>query len=387
MKKNIEAFIGYIRNEIEYVSEYLYQNPETGNNEYKALELLTNILEKYNFKVEKNFLNIGTEFRAVYGSGSLCVAFLCEYDALPQIGHGCGHNMIAAAGIGAAIGLSTVINEIGGKIVVLGTPAEETNGAKVKMADNGVFNDIDAALMIHPSDDTTESGNSLALDAVEFTFIGKSAHAAANPEQGINALNACIETFNLINALRQHVTSDVRIHGIITEGGIAANIVPEKAVAQFYIRSAKRSYLNEVVERVKNCAKAAAMGVGADVSIKNYELSYDNMITNSILSKLFSDNLRECGITDINPPKKSMGSLDMGNVSHILPAIHPYIKICEKGIPSHSRQFASETQSELAKSNLIKAACAMAYTGYDIIVNKELLKDIKREFKKERASF
>jgi amidohydrolase len=278
-----------------------------------------------------------------------------------------------------------VIDKAGGRVVVFGTPAEESSGAKVIMAEKGAFDGIDAAMMIHPSDATSESGMSLAIDALEFTFNGRSSHAAANPERGINALNACIETFNLINAMRQHVTSDIRIHGIISEGGTVPNVVPDRAVARFYVRSMKRSTLDEVTEKVKNCARAAAMGVGAEVDIRNYELSYDNMITNHTLSRIFSHNLKECGIIDIQGARNSFGSIDMGNVSHVVPAIHPYIKICGDEAPSHSREFAAASISELANENMIKAACAMAFTGLDIFTNPDLLNELKEEFKLQRS--
>lgn len=387
MRQQITSFIESIKDELIEINKFLYDNPETANKEYKAQEILTESLGKYGFKIEKNFIGLGTEFRATYGSGCPSVAFLCEYDALPEIGHGCGHNIIGVTSIAAAIGLSRVTEKIGGSIVVLGTPGEETSGAKVIMAEKKVFNDIDAALIAHPSDATSESGTSLAIDALEFTFKGRSSHAAANPESGINALNACIETFNFINALRQHLTSDIRIHGIISEGGIAPNIVPDKAVARFYVRSLKRSTLNEVTEKVKNCAKAAAMGMGAGVEIKNYELSYDNMITNHTLSRLFSHNLKECGIIDISGQRSSIGSIDMGNVSHVIPAIHPYIKICEAGVSAHTREFAKSTLSSLAIENMLKAAGALALTGYDLITNIDLLSEIKQEFQRQKSLF
>lgn len=385
MKQQIIGFIELIKEELTGISKYIYDNPETGYQEFKAMEILSGTLKKYGFNVEKNFIGLGTEFKATVGSGTPTIAYLCEYDALPGMGHGCGHNIIGTAGIAAAIGLSRVIESIGGKIVVLGTPAEETSGAKVTMAQNNVFDDIDAAIMIHPSDITSESGTSLAIDALEFTFKGKASHAASDPELGINALNACIETFNLINALRQHLPSDIRIHGIISEGGIAANIVPDRAVARFYVRSLKRSVLNEVVEKVKNCARAAAMGTGAGIDIANYEFSYDNMITNHTLSRIFSHNLKECGIIDIHGPRNTYGSIDMGNVSHVVPSIHPYVQTCEENIPSHSMAFAETATSEHANENMIKAACAMALTGYDIITNSSLLDEIKKEFEMQRS--
>jgi len=386
MRQQITGFIESIKDELQAINKYLHENPEEAYEEYTASDMLTKCLQKYGFKIEKNFLGLKTEFKGIYGQNTHpAVAYLCEYDALPGLGHGCGHNLIAIAGIGAAIGLSRVIDKIGGRIVILGTPAEETSGAKVIMVEKGVFNDIDAAMMVHPSDITSESGASLAIDALQFTFKGKSAHAASNPEMGVNALNACIETFNLINALRQHVTPDVRIHGIITEGGLSPNVVPEKAVARFYVRAMKRSYLNEVSEKVINCARGAALATGCSVEIDNYELSYDNMITNFTLSRLFSHNLKECGIIEIEGSKKNVGSIDMGNVSHVVPSIHPYIKICEKGIPGHTREFAEAAGSQFAFENMLKAAQAMALTGYDIITNEGLLREIKNEFELQKS--
>lgn len=385
MKQQITGFIELIKDELISINKYIHDNPEVGYHEFKAVQILTDTLKKYGFNVENNFLGLGTEFKAVFGEGSPSIAYLCEYDALPEIGHGCGHNIIGTAGIAAAIGLSRVVDKTGGRIVVLGTPAEESSGAKVIMVEKGAFDNIDAAIMIHPSDTTSESGSSLALDALEFTFKGRSSHAAAHPEKGINALNACIETFNLINAMRQHITSDARIHGIITVGGTVPNVVPDRAVSRFYVRSIKRSTLNEVTEKVKNCAKAAALGVGAEVEIKNYELSYDNMITNHTLSRIFSHNLKECGIIDIQGARNSFGSIDMGNVSHVVPAIHPYIKICDEGIPSHTKEFAKASIGSLANENMIKAACAMAITGLDIFTNPGLLTEIKEEFKLQRS--
>ncbi len=201
------------------------------------------------------------------------------------MGHGCGHNIIGTSSAAAGILLSKVINSTGGKIYVIGTPAEETDGAKVEMVNKGIFNDIDISLMFHPLDKTHESGESLAMDALEFTYKGKSAHAAAEPEKGINALDGVLQRFSGINALRQHVKSDVRIHGIIKEGGIAPNVVPDKAVARFYVRAKERTYLNEVVMKIKDIAYGAALITGSTVEIVNYEASYDNLVTNQNLSK------------------------------------------------------------------------------------------------------
>ncbi len=382
MKDLIMKEIQTMKEELCEISDYICLNPELGNHEYKAVEKLTSFLESKGFSVETDIIGKPTAFKSVYDSKrpGPNVAFLCEYDALPEVGHGCGHNMIGTMSCGAAAGLSKVLHETGGRITVLGTPAEETDGAKVYMAEKGVFNDIDAAMILHPEDKTYESGSSLAMDAIQFDFRGKSSHAASSPHEGINALDAVILTFNGINALRQHVTPDVRIHGIIAEGGKAANVVPSKAVAQFYIRAGKKDYLKEVAEKVKNIARGAALMTGASLEISNYELSYDDMRTNMIMSKAFTENLRLAGVSEINAERSSFGSLDMGNVSYVVPSIHPYISISDTSLVGHTTEFRDATLTDRAHDALVKGACALALTGYDILTDKELLKRIKEEF-------
>ncbi len=385
MKEQIITELENSKETLIEISDFICSNPELGNNEFMAMEKLTNFLKSNGFSIETNTLSKATAFIATYDSGKpgASIAYLCEYDALPQIGHGCGHNMIGTMSVGAAVALSKILGKIGGKAVVFGTPAEETDGAKVAMAEQGVFKDIDVAMILHPGDKTIESGYSLAMDALQFDFKGKTSHAAATPHEGINALDAVILTFNGINALRQHVTSDVRIHGIITEGGKAANIVPDRAIAQFYIRAGKKLYLKELVEKVKNIARGAALMTGAVLDISNYEISYDNMNTNNALSAAFSDNLRYIGITDIESSRSSYGSIDMGNVSNVVPAIHPYISITlDNHLVSHTTEFRDATLTDTAHKALMKGAAALALTGYDVITKKELLDKIKVEFKK-----
>jgi amidohydrolase len=378
MIKELETF----KEKLWEINDYIYNNPELGNKEFKAVEKLAGILREHNFIVETGIANMPTAFKAIYDSNKPgpTVSYLCEYDALPDIGHGCGHNMIGTMSAGAGILLSKVLNNIGGRVIVFGTPAEETDGGKVYMASAGVFKDVDVAMILHPSEASYESGSSLAMDAIQFDFRGKASHAAAEPEKGINALDAAILTFNGINALRQHVTSDVRIHGIIKEGGIAANIVPEKAVAQFYVRATERKNLDQVVEKVKNIAQGAALMTGASLEISNYEISYDNMNTNKLLSKAFSENLKAIGVTDINPPSSASGSIDMGNVSRVVPSIHPYIGLNCPNVAGHTREMADMTVTETGHKALIDGVAALAFTGYDVITNKELLEGIKKEF-------
>lgn len=382
MKNKIVREIDKLNTQLCSISDYIGKNPELGMQEYKSAAKLTAILKEHGFKVEMNICGYETAFRAVYDSGKAgaAIAFLAEYDALPEIGHGCGHNMIGTMAVGAGIGLSKVLADIGGKVVVLGTPAEESMGAKVIMAEQGVLDDVDAAMIVHPHNKTHASGRSLAMDALQFEFRGRTSHAASAPEMGINALDAVIQTFNGINALRQHLTSDVRIHGIITKGGVAANVVPDYAVAQFYVRAGKRKALTQVVEKVKNCAKAAALATGAQLEISNYEISYDDMNTNQKLSQVFNSNLLSVGEPCINPPTESYGSIDMGNVSYVVPAIHPYIGIGDETIVGHTVEMAAATFTPEAHQALLRGAKAMALTGYDLITDNSLLAEIKTEF-------
>ena len=382
MKNEIISEIEKIKESLWDINDYIYCNPELGDQEFKAVEKLTSFLEKHSFNIETGIANRETSFKAEFDSGieGPTIAYMCEYDALPGIGHGCGHNMIGTMGAGAGVALSKIINKIGGKVVVFGTCAEETNGAKVDMAEQGLFNNVDVAMMLHPNNVTCESGTSLAMEAIEFDFFGQTSHAAASPEKGINALDAVILTFNGVNALRQHVTSDVRMHGIISEGGVAANIVPDKAVAKFYVRAEKKKYLKEVVEKVKNIARGAALMTGARLEISNYESSFDDMNTNKNLSKIFNKNLEGLGV-EVKEAEKVSGSLDMGNVSYVVPSIHPMIGIGNVNLVGHTVEMAEATITKEAHEAIVKGVTALAFTGYDVISDKNLLAEIKKEFK------
>jgi amidohydrolase len=389
MNEQINQAIEAYREDFYKISQYIGKNPELGHKEFKASKVLTEELKKHDFKVESGTAGLATAFEAVYDSGlpGPSIAFMSEYDALPELGHACGHNLIGTMGMAAGIGLSKVIKQCGGKVYVYGTPAEETHGAKVTMAEQGVFNHLDAAMMIHPSDRYEKSGSSLAMDAIQFEFFGKTAHAASSPHKGINALDAVIQTFNGINALRQHITPDARIHGIIPEGGKAANIVPDYAVAQFYVRSATRSYLTELIEKVKSCAQGAALATGARLEISFYELSYDDLRTNEELSEAFTKNLLLLGVasTEINE-KEAGGSLDMGNVSHVVPSIHPYIQISKQSCGGHTKEFQEASMSKEGFEGMLLGAKAMALTGYDLLTNPDLLTGVKKEFNRTPKS-
>lgn len=384
MKERVESLVESLKDEFIDLNQYIYENPELGYEEFKSSKAHMDLLKNHGFEVEENYLEIKTAFRGEYDSKKPgpTIGYIAEYDALPGIGHGCGHNILGTTSTGAGIVLSKLVDEIGGKVVVLGTPAEETSGAKVEMAEKGAFNDLDIALIVHPLAKFMKSGSSLAMDAIEFTFKGKTAHAAAAPEKGINALDACIATFNAINALREHMISSSRIHGIIKEGGKAANIVPDLAVAQFYVRTVSKTYLKELSEKVKDCARAGALTAGAELEIRNFEASYDNLVTNNNLQELFVKNLNLVGVDNIEEAEDSSGSTDVGNVSQVCPSIHPYFAICEEGvdIPTHTVKFAQATITEVAIQNMLKTISALVLTGIDVILSEELLKSIKEEF-------
>lgn len=382
MINKVNMLIEDIKKELIDLSDYILENPELGYEEVKSCKAHVDILKKHGFDVEEEYMNIKTAFKATFDSGikGPTIAYLSEYDALPGIGHGCGHNILGATSTGAGIVLSKIIKGLRGKIIVFGTPAEETSGAKVEMANNGSFNNVDIVMVAHPGDKYSKSGKSLAMEAIQFTFKGKSAHAAAYPEKGINALDAAINTFNNINALRQHIKYDSRIHGVIIEGGKAANIVPDLAVAQFYVRATSKKYLNDLVEKVKNCARGASFAAGTELEITNYEASYDNLVTNNKLLEVYCKKLIEVGVEKIYEARESYGSLDAGNVSQVCPTIHPYFSISDENIIAHTKEFAEATNKPKAYEGMINTIKALVLTAVEIINDDNLLKEIKEEF-------
>jgi amidohydrolase len=279
------------------------------------------------------------------------IAILFEYDALPTIGHGCGHNMISAISYGASLALSK-IKELNGDVFVVGCPGEENGGGKVILANEGIFDDLDAAIMVHPATENKVYSTSLALDAIKFSYKGQTTHASSTPEKGINSLDAIIHLFNRINYLRQYVKDWTRVHGIISNGGDAPNVIPDYAEAKFYFRAKTREYLDEVVKKAVNIAEGSSKMTGAKLSWEYYELSNDDLKPSKKLSEIFKQNYYDLGIKDIEPDSEGGGSTDVGNVSHIIPAIHPYISIAPKhSISGHTVEFREVTLSERERSN------------------------------------
>lgn len=375
-----------LEKELWDLSCYIYENPELGHEEFKSAEAHCRLLEAHGFTVERNYCGLATGFRAEYrqGEGGPAISYLAEYDALPKVGHGCGHNILGTVSTGAAIHLAKHMGQASGRIVVFGTPAEETDGAKVKYADEGAFSDVDMALIGHPFYRYERSGQSLAIRALRFTFHGKAAHAVSAREQGINALDACILMFNAIGLLRQQLLPSAYVHGIIKEGGTAANTIPDYVVAEFYVRAETLTYLNEVRAKVEECARGGAAATGCRVEIEEFEAGNDNLVTNEALMDLLEENWRQVGIENIIPALPACGSSDIGNVSHVCPAIHPYYSIQAPGeeIPTHSDEFREATLRAPARKSMEQNACAMAMTGMDLLQNPELLIKIKAEFEK-----
>ncbi|WP_225742998.1 M20 family metallopeptidase [Marinilactibacillus sp. Marseille-P9653] len=381
--ENIQELIQSVSPELRKLSEYIYDHPELGHEEFLSSKAHVELLEKHGFEVEYPYLGIDTAFKAVYkgkGEGPT-IAYLSEYDALPGIGHGCGHNLLGATDTGAGIVLSKLVDQVGGTVIVLGTPAEETNGDKVTMVEAGTFDDIDVAFCTHPSDGYYASGTSMAMEAIEFRFHGKTAHAAASPFEGKNALDACLNTFNNINALRQQLHPSARVHGVIKQGGEAANIIPDFTRAEFYVRAMDMPYLNELKQKVIQCAEAGALAADCKMEWGHYEASYQNLITNKTLSEKYNENMRRLGIEMDTEEKDSMGSMDMGNVSQVVPAINPYFEISNgNSVTAHTVEFREYTKTEPAYEGMEKTIAAFTQTALDLIMDKQLLADVKAEF-------
>ncbi len=381
LKKSI---IETVENQIEYLKEIsrkIHSNPELGFHEERAAELLTDFLEENDFTVESGICRLPTAFKAVYGTGKPEIAILAEYDSLPEIGHACGHNIIATAAVGAGAAAKLAVDEYGGSVLVIGTPAEELYGGKIVMLERGAFSDLDVAMMIHPGTTDTATTEALACHTLDVEFIGKSAHAAARPEEGINALEALLLSFTAINSLRQHIRSTSRIHGIITHGGEAANIVPAYSSGNFIVRAADDAYLEELEERVLDCFRGAAKATGAEMKYKWDEVRYSPMRNNMTLAGLFADNMKILGRnTSISEPERSFGSTDMGNVSQVVPAIHGIVSIADKNTLVHSPGFADAAISNRGIEGMIDGAKAMAMTVADILSDSEIQTAIKGEF-------
>jgi len=383
LKERVIASINQRHEELIELSLRIHANPEVAFQEEKAAAWLSDYLEANGFRVERGICQIPTAFRASFGQGEPHVAFLAEYDALPGLGHGCGHNIIGTASVAAGLAAKEVVGEAGGTILVIGTPAEEAAGGKVYMAARGAFDGLDCAMLVHPGNRDATTTFALACIELDAEFFGKAAHAAARPEAGINALDAMVLAFASIGLLRQQLRDSARVHGIITDGGQAVNVIPHHTAASLLVRAEDDEYLEELREKVLACFRAAAEATGCRLEYRwGVESRYKAMRTNQALAEAFRANFEALGRKVTEPEsRRSMGSTDMGNVSAIVPAIHPTVAIAPSDIPIHTEEFREIAASDLGHQGLLDSAKAMAMTAVDVLTDPELRRRMWEEFK------
>ena len=386
-KERVSKIVDRLAPELRKLALDIHDNPELGLQEYKACAWQKELLGRYGFAIEDNFCDIETSYKAVYKGRKPGpkIAFLAEYDALPELGHGCGHNLIAMVSVGCGIACREFADEYGAQIDVIGTPAEETAGTKVPMSAKGVFDGYDAVMMAHPAFANAESINTIAMDAYKIEFFGRPAHAAAAPHEGINALDAMINFFNLVNAMRQQTKPDARIHGIITDGGKAANVIPDYTAANFYIRANRVADVKKLAERVRNCAAGAALGTGCTYKMEYNEENFKDTCTNKALNNLAVDNIQPFlsepiyRLGDIHAP----GSSDLGDVSYEAPAIQVIFKIGEYPNPmggGHTPEMAAAAGSEYGINNGLNFVKGLVMTAIELMTKPEALAAVKEEF-------
>ncbi|MDW4312832.1 M20 family metallopeptidase [Staphylococcus saprophyticus] len=381
--ENKQIVLDYIENEkYKYLemSHQIHQRPELGNEEIFASRTLTETLTQHGFEVETNIAGHATGFIASYDSGQTgpTIGYLAEYDALPGLGHACGHNIIGTASTFAGIALKQVIDKVGGKVIVLGCPAEEggENGsAKATYVKEGIIDDLDIALMVHPGNETYRTINTLAVDVLDVKFFGKSAHASENADEAKNALDAMISYFNGVAQLRQHIKSSQRVHGVILDGGQAANIIPDFTHARFYTRATSRHELDILTERVGQIAKGAALQTGCDYEFGSIQNGVNEFIKSSKLDDLFAKYATEMGEAVIDDDF-GYGSTDTGNVSHVVPTIHPHIKIGSRNLVGHTHRFREAAASTHGDQALIRGAKILSLMGLELLTNQALFDEI-----------
>ena len=384
LKTKIQQEVEVRKKELLELSHKIHANPETGYKEEKSSELVAHYLEKNGFEIERGVADLPTAFVASYGKGKPIIAFPAEYDALPDVGHGCGHNIIGAAATGAGVAAKTIADELGVKIMVMGCPAEELLGGKVYMVDKGIFRDVDAALMLHamPVRENWAGAKMTASVLLDVEFFGKPSHTAFDPWNGISALAAIIQSFVNIDALRLHLKDRSRIGGIITDGGKVPNVVPEHSGGRFLIRTAQDGDLDDLREKVIKCFEAAALSTGCRLEY-HWGPRCNAMQNNAVLIESWSKNMaalgREVGEINVNS-----GSTDMGNVSVITPSIHAFLSVSEETLPAHSVQFAAAAITEAGDKAVIDGAKALAMTAADLVASPDALARAKNELEETR---
>jgi amidohydrolase len=384
LKKDVGAAIEAMRAELLGLSHAIHGEPELALEEFKAAKRLSDAVEGHGIQMQREAFGLKTAFAAEFGKVSgPNIAILSEYDALPGIGHACGHNIIATSAYGAAVALSKLNGRLPGRVRYMGTPAEERFGGKEMMAREGAFEKVDAAMMMHPSNLNMVTMPCIAISEVEVVYHGRSAHASAMPYRGLNALDAVVTAYQSIAQLRQHIKPTERIHGIITEGGLAANIVPERAACRFYVRAADAHELAPLKARVHACFEAGALATGCKAEIQWGITDYLDLKTNWPMAEAYKKNAQALG-RDFFPvehiPPGFAGSTDMGNVSHRVPSIHPMLAVAPPNVIIHNPEFARWAASEQGDAAVIDGAKSLAFTAIDLMCDADLMKSATSDF-------
>ncbi|WNF89991.1 M20 family metallopeptidase [Vagococcus fluvialis] len=374
IESNIETYMELVQT--------MYNNPEIGNEEFETMKLLVDYLDKVGFKTTSGYV-VPTGFLGEYDTGKEgpTIAVMCEYDALPEVGHGCGHNLIAGIGVATGEAVKEIIDQFGGKLLVVGTPAEENFGGKVSMSEAGVFDEVDVALMVHPGSKNGVGGRSTALNPIKFEFFGTNAHAC-KPQQGASALDAAVMSYLQINLLRQFVNQNTFIHGVIKDGGEAANVIPAYASLEYYFRAPTMSYAKEVTEKAIQAVDAICKANNVTYKTSTYECPYEDTVINYKLADILTEKYTELGVENIYPVEEiAGGSTDVGAVSYRCPTIQGNIKICGEEVSGHTVEMAQATISKDGEKGLIKASQGLALTILELLENPALLAEVKQEFK------
>ncbi|XP_068722624.1 xaa-Arg dipeptidase-like [Montipora capricornis] len=386
LKQKAKEAIDIHSSELHNLNRCILENPELAFKERFAHDKLTTFFSSHGFDVTPHY-TLDTAFRAETGeNGGLTVGLICEYDALPEVGHACGHNLIAESGVAAALGLKIALEAVNQKpkmkIVVFGTPAEEGGGGKALMISNGCFKNVDFCMMVHPSPVDVLKPTILARDAVTVTYKGHAAHAAAFPWEGINALDAAIMAYTSISMLRQQMKPTWRVHGIISEGGVKPNIIPDRSQLIYYLRTPTVEDLKVLKEKVASCFEAAGTATGCEVSVEWNPVSYLDLVSNNTLAELYKDNAQTLGV-EFHAGSDLTASTDMGNLSHVVPSIHPAYAIGSTA-PNHSHAFTTAAATEEAHQKTLIASKVMAMTAIDVLCDPHLIDKVQNDFDTQR---
>jgi amidohydrolase len=380
-KKAAKEAVESARGELVEISLDIHEHPELALKEERAAKLLSDHLETNGFSVQRGAYGIGTAFEGTWGEGPVTIAYLLEYDALPEIGHACGHNLIATAGFGGALGLKAAVSPNDVRLVVLGTPAEEALGGKAMLIDAGAFQGVDVALMAHPAPVEIADPHMFGVEQVTVRYTGVGAHASVAPETAVNALDALVTAYQAVAQLRQHIRRDARLGGVIIRGGAASNVIPDQTEGQFEVRALSPQYLADLKQKMIKCFEAGAAASGCSVELDWSGASYAPMNNNVPLARAYRENAEALGRKFLTIPLESTGSSDMGNVSQVVPSIHPTFQVGAFAL-NHTAGFTEVAATDSAHENMVQVGQALAMTGIDVVMRPGLLDEVKGAFRR-----